>query len=193
MGMLPNGIASHIGSWNIMAAVEEAPYKIKVTIRMNASGMVSVESAERVEVYYEEVEVKKAEEAKKEEPKAEEKKEESKGAEEPKEGEEQPAAEETKAPEDAETPPAEAEPVKEMKKKTRKIKIDVVPVTANDRQPIIDNYQKEEKRMKDEDRIAKEIAQVKYDLESSVYDYRDKISGLYAIYVEPGSKDTILS
>jgi len=190
MGLLPNGIASHIGSWNIMAAVEEVPYKIKVTIRMNASGMVSVESAERVEVYYEEVEVKK-EETKKEEPKAEEKTEESK-TEEPKEGEEQPAAEEAKAPEDAETPPAEAEPVKEMKKKTRKIKIDVVPVTANDRQPIIENYQKEEKRMKDEDRIAKEIAQVKYDLESSVYDYRDKVNGLYAIYVEPGSKDTIL-
>lgn len=75
-----------------MAPVEEATYKIKVTIRMNASGMVAVETAERVEVYYEEVEVKKVEEAKAEEPKAEENKSEAPAtSDEPKEGEEQPS------------------------------------------------------------------------------------------------------
>lgn len=118
-----------------MAPVEETPYKIKVTIRMNASGMVSVESAERVEVYYEEVPVKKPEETKKEEPK-EEAKDEATPTEEPKEGEEQPVSEEAKAPEEAvaEASPAEPEaPATEMKRKTRKIKIEVVPVTANDR------------------------------------------------------------
>lgn len=163
MGLLPDGIANHIGSWNIMAPTEETPYKIKVTIRMNASGMVSVESAERVEVYYEEVEVKKpVEEAKTEEPKAEEAKPEDQAtSEEPKEGEETPAEPASDAAEAAPMEPAEpaepAEPLKEMKRKTRKIKIDIVPVTANDRCVVIDKYQKEEHRMKDEDRIAREI------------------------------------
>lgn len=192
MEALPDGITSHIGSWNIMAPVEETPYKIKVTIRMNASGMVSVESAERVEVYYEEVEVKKTEEAKTEEPKTEEaKSEEPVTTEEPKEGEEAQAAE-AAANEEAPAEAAPAEPVKEMKRKTRKIKIDIVPVTANDRLAVVDKYQKEEHRMKDEDRIAREIQQVKYDLESSVYDYRDKVNGLYTIYIEPSMKTTIL-
>lgn len=46
--------------------------------------------------------------------------------------------------------------------------------------------------MKDDDRVAREIQQVKYDLESSVYDYRDKVNGLYTIYIEANMKTTIL-
>jgi heat shock protein 4 len=182
MDGLPDGIVPHLGSWNVMAPEAEEPYKIKVTIRMNASGMAYVEAAERVEVYYEEVEVKK--------PKEEVKKEEAAAA--PAEGDSTTAPAEGEAPPAAPAETSPEETVKETKKRTRKIPIEIVPVFENAMAPLLERHIKEERRMKEDDRVIREIAQTKYELESSVYDYRDKLGSKFNEYVEDSDKPALM-
>jgi heat shock protein 4 len=144
---LANGLEQTVGKYQINLPQTSDPATVKVAIKMNIHGVVNVESAEKIEVYYETPVVN----------------------EEPKE-----AKTEEAKPEEAKTE-SEVKP----KKKTRKIPLEVQAQVKGIFGDELKQYRAEEKRMSEDDRVARETLEKKNELESFVYDWRDKLNGTY--------------
>lgn len=159
----PIGVPRNFATFSIFAAESPEEFRAKLLIKMNHSGIVSLESANKIEVYYVEVPVK--EQAKPEEVKS---------------GEEMPA-EELKD----EGVKMDIEPPKpELKKKSRK-----TPITTEALYLQLTPKQREDSKagevsMKKSDTLAKDTLEKKNRLESLVYENRDRLNGIYRQHID---------
>ena len=93
------------------------------------------------------------------------------------------------APADSAAPATDPPAKKPLKKKTNKTPITVDRFHSGIPEATIVQYKDQERRMKDEDHIARETADRKNELESLVYTWRDRLASAYADYVTAEVRD----
>lgn len=91
-----------------------------------------------------------------------------------------------------EVPPTDPPAKKAPKKKTNKTSVDVDRFHSGLPEATIVQYKDQEKRMKNEDHIARETADRKNELESLVYLWRDRLASGYKDYVPAEARDELL-
>jgi heat shock protein 4 len=162
---LPIGIPKKFATFSIFA--EEAPedFRVKLRFKMNASGVIALEAADKMEVYYEEV-IRK-EETKTEDVKAEEAKSEETG---------EAKSDEVKM---------DLEPPKpEYKKRTRKTQVANESLFLQLSPKTREDCKAAEVYFKKNDNLAKETLEKKNELESYVYQARDRLNGTYKKHMD---------
>mmetsp|Transcript_27353 Transcript_27353/g.49228 ORF Transcript_27353/g.49228 Transcript_27353/m.49228 type:complete len:785 (+) Transcript_27353:2734-5088(+) len=163
----PVGVPRKFATFSILAQESSEDFRAKLHFKMNNSGIISLESANKIEVYYEEVKAK-AEEAKTEEQKA------------------------ADASGDAETKMDIEEPKPEYKKKTRKAPIVTESMFLQLTPKQREDMKSAEAAMRKSDLYAKETLERKNELESYVYETRDKLNGIYKAYINESEVPRLL-
>jgi len=180
----PDGVDAHICKFQIQSPPgSEEEKKVRVNVKMDIHGSVLLSSAQMVEEYFEEEE----EEVKKEEGK-------------PEEATKEVATKEEGGDEKTEDKKTEegdaAKSATEKKKKLRKTNLQFTEsrfmTWSND---TIEKAREVEVNMSNIDRIYVETGQMRNDLESYVYDMRDKVSSSSGLgkYASPSEKSTLSS
>ena len=170
------GLQKQLARYVVKGPAEAEDYKLKVAIKMTGHGVLSLEYVERHDtVFVEEMVVDPPAPAANPAPAAE---------------SEVPATDPAVAATVPEVPAVTDPPAKKpLKKKTNKTPITVDRFHSGIPEATLVQYKDQERRMKDEDHIARETADRKNELESLVYTWRDRLASAYADYVTAEVRD----
>lgn len=193
---LPEGARSWLGRYSISKIKPDAkgdPATVKVKVKLNQSGIVEITGAQAVEEHEVAVEEEKSVAPMDVDPKPQAAKE---GAEVEKTEEEAAAsaenvADENKAPTTAAEEPAKAK--KKTKKVQRKTDLPVVGDSTSLVKDRLNKLRELETQMAASDKLILDTEERRNALEEYVYDLRGKLEGEYSDYVEPSSKETLMS
>lgn len=187
---LPEGCDKFIGKFNISGIQSDdgEPKKVKAKVKFTPDGVVSVESAEQVEVYYVEVEVPKPEA-----PKDDKAEDPAKPEETPAPNDEAPAANTDGAPMDTEETPAEEKVEKKRKKKVKKTPLKVEGTTWS-----LDdgNMQKATELLLElamKDKLIQDTLDRKNAVESYVYETRDAVDMHLRAFISDDDRTTFMA
>jgi len=183
---IPEGCDKFIGKFNISGIQSEdgEAKKVKAKVKFTPDGVVTVESAEQVEVYYVEVEV----------PKVEVPKDDTAEAPAPAEGEEAPAPNTDGAPMDTDEKPAEEEKVE--KKRKKKVKKTPLKVSATSWSLDKDQMENATQTLLDlamKDKLIQDTLDRKNAVESYVYETRDAVDMNLRPFIADGDRTTFMA